>query len=271
MAVGKRVGVVGAGNIGESIISGLIEGGITPPRYINASDILPERLHYLSKTYHVNCFSRNSELVERSDVIFLAVKPRDVKGTFEEMRSALEPRHVLVSMVAGVSIGFIAEALNLPLPIIRIMPNIAVRVREGMIAVAPASNVGGETLKGVLEMVGGLGRTVVVEEKHLAAVTGLSGSGPAYVSLILEALAEAGVEVGLPRETAALLAAQTVMGSAKMLLETGLEPSKLVGMVATPGGTTVEGLRELEEGRLRDVLVRAVVRATKRARELSTP
>ncbi|MHC1563851.1 MAG: pyrroline-5-carboxylate reductase [Candidatus Hecatellaceae archaeon] len=267
--VGKKIGVIGAGKIGEALISGLLKSGVAAPENLHASDIARQRCDYIAETYGVTCTTDNRKVAEASDVIIVSVQPRDIGRVLEEVGSLLTAEKLLVSTAAGVSVSYILKSLKRSdIQVVRIMPNITVLVREGIIAVAPAGNVTRENLEAVKEIFGSVGKVVVVEERHMDAITGLSGSGPAYIYLIVEALVEAGVKVGLPRELSFLLATQTVLGSARMVLETREHPAKLRELVTTPGGVTIDGIIELEEGKIRTTIIKAVVKATQRAREL---
>ncbi|KYH38558.1 MAG: Pyrroline-5-carboxylate reductase [Candidatus Hecatellales archaeon B24] len=267
--VAKRIGVIGAGKIGEALISGLLKSGMATSENLRASDVAEQRCGYIAETYGIPCTTDNRRVVEGSDVIIVSVQPRDIGKVLEEISGLLTAEQLLVSTAAGVSVSYILKSLKRSdIQVVRIMPNIAVLVREGIIAVAPAGNVTEENLKVVKEIFGSVGRVVVVEERHMDAVTGLSGSGPAYIYLIVEALVEAGVKVGLPRELSFLLATQTVLGSARMVLETREHPAKLRELVTTPGGVTIDGIIELEEGKIRTTIIKAVVKATQRAKEL---
>ncbi|HID18565.1 TPA: pyrroline-5-carboxylate reductase [Candidatus Bathyarchaeota archaeon] len=265
---GKKIGIIGVGKIGEALISGLLKSGVASPERLYASDIVKQRCDYISKTYQVSCVT-NREVVENSDVIIVSVQPRDIKGVLEEIGRLLSPEQLLVSTAAGVTISYLLKCLGRSdIQVVRIMPNITVVVRESITAMAPAGNVTEENLQLVKEVFGSVGKVVIVDEKHMDAITGLSGSGPAYVYLIIEAMVEAGVKIGLPRELSLQLAAQTVLGSAKMVLEIKEHPAKLRELVTTPGGVTIDGIIELEEGKIRTTIIRAVVKATQRAKEL---
>jgi pyrroline-5-carboxylate reductase len=266
----KKIGIIGAGKIGEALISGLLKANATTPDRICASDSSPQRCEYISKKYNIKCSPDNLMVAENSSVIILAVKPKDVKPVLEQINKALTNNHLLISVAAGVTINYIQKILGKDIPIIRTMPNTPILVREGMIAISTAENTPKEDLEVAVQIFNFVGKTVVVEEKHLNAITGLSGSGPAYIYLVIEALTEAGVKVGLPRDLAILLAAQTTLGSAKMILETNEHPARLREMVTTPGGVAIDGILELEEGKLRTTLIKAVVKATQRAEELLT-
>jgi pyrroline-5-carboxylate reductase len=263
-----KVGIIGAGRIGEALISGLLKAGFTTSDQLIASDLSEARRRYISSTYGVKCVDDNLEVVRRSVVVVVSVKPKDVGGVLEQIRESLNSSHLLISVAAGVATSFIAKVLGKPVPIVRAMPNIAVLVREGMTVIAPGPWAEESHLQLAEKLFGSVGRVMRMPEELFDAVTAFSGSGPAYASLIVEAMIDAGIRVGLPREVASVLAAQSMLGAAKMLLEAGEHPAKIREMVTTPAGVTIEGIVELEEGRLRATIIRAVTKATQRSREL---
>ncbi len=261
------IGFVGAGNMAEALIRGLVRGGHVAPNKIAASAPRRERLDELAKQYGIDVTTDNREVVERCGLIVLAIKPQIVSRVLGQIGDGLAGK-LLVSICAGVGTEAIEEAVAPGVRVVRAMPNTPALVGAGATAIAAgklASEADLATARALFEAVG---IAVVLDESHLDAVTGLSGSGPAYIFLILEALADAGVKVGLSRRDAQRLAAQTVMGSAKLLLETDEHPGRLKDMVTSPGGTAIAGLHTLEEGGLRTTLINAVETATKRAREL---
>ncbi|RLF11315.1 MAG: pyrroline-5-carboxylate reductase [Thermoprotei archaeon] len=263
-----KVGIIGAGRIGEALISGLIKGGFAKPEEIYASDINHQRLKHLSSTYGINCHRSNVEVVEKSEVVILSVKPKDIKKVLEEINNHLTPSHLLISVAAGVATSYIARHLTKPVPIVRAMPNVAVLAREGMTVVTAGPNANEKHLEVAEKLFQAVGKTLRLNEEYFDAVTALSGSGPAYVFLIIEAMTDAGVKVGLPRDVASYLSSQTTLGAAKMLLETGEHPARLREMVTTPAGVTIEGIIELEEGKIRTTIINAVMKATSRSKEL---
>jgi pyrroline-5-carboxylate reductase len=265
---GKKVGFLGAGNMGEAMIRGLLKAGAVPAEDIFATDVRLDRLQQLGKLYGIHTLSDNSLLVKRVDVVILAVKPQIIHAVLKEVAPAVTPKKLVISVAAGVP----TEALRADLPrgvrLIRVMPNAPALVLEGVTAVAKADGLQKGDLETAEEIFGAVGKAVVLDEEALDAVTGLSGSGPAYVALMIEALTDGGVKVGLDRLTAMTLAAQTVLGSAKLLIETGAHPGQLKDMVTSPGGTAIAGIAALEEGGVRRTLISAVERATLRSREL---
>ncbi|MCF8129504.1 MAG: pyrroline-5-carboxylate reductase [Deltaproteobacteria bacterium] len=264
----KCLGFVGAGNMTEAMIRGIIQNQVVLPDQIVASDISVERREHLSRTFDIRTETDNRSLVDQSTVVFLAVKPQVVPAVLKEIGPSMGPEKLLISIAAGVPIQALAAGLNKGPRIIRTMPNTAVTVMEGAMAIASDSPARPEDLGTVETLFRPIGRTVRIEEKLIDAVTGLSGSGPAYVFMMLEALADGGVKMGLPRDVAETLAAQTLLGSAKMFLETRMNPGALKCMVTSPGGTTIAGIHELEKGGVRASLMNAVEAATKRSVEL---
>ncbi|MFZ1057834.1 MAG: pyrroline-5-carboxylate reductase [Candidatus Rokuibacteriota bacterium] len=265
---GKKVGFLGAGNMGEAMIRGLLKAGTVPVEDIFATDARLDRLQQLGKLYGIHTLSDNSLLVKRVDVVILAVKPQIIHSVLKEVGSAVTPKKLVISVAAGVPTVALRADLPKGVRLIRVMPNTPALVLEGMTAVAKADGLQKGDLETAEEIFGAVGKVVVLEEEALDAVTGLSGSGPAYVALMIEALADGGVKVGLDRLTAMTLAAQTVLGSAKLLIETGAHPGQLKDMVTSPGGTAIAGIAALEEGGVRRTLISAVERATLRSREL---
>jgi pyrroline-5-carboxylate reductase len=264
-----KVAIIGAGKMGEGIIAGLLKSGVYSPQDIRAYEILENRCKYMAQTYKVECLSDVKKAVEFADISLIAVKPADVGKVLEQIAPALKLGKLIVSIAAGVTLDFYRKHLPKNVPIIRVMPNMAVLVREGMVTVCPSDNVTKEQLKTATDMLGLLGRVMKLDEKYLNLATGLVGSGPAYIYLIIDALADAGVRLGLPKDVSTVLAAQTTLGAAKMVVETGEHPAKLKDMVVTPAGTTIEGLLELERYGLRAVLISAVTKAAERAKELA--
>ena len=263
-----KVAVIGAGKMGEAIISGLLKSGAYNPKDIWAVEIVESRQKYMTQTYKVKCDDKTKKAVAFGDVIIIAVEPGVVGKVLEQVGPVMKPRRTLVSIAAGVTLDYLQSNLPKEVPLVRVMPNQACLVNEAMITFCPSENTTEEQVKMVTEVLSLLGKVLPLEEKYLNLATGLVGSGPAYIFLIIEALADAGVRLGLPKEISTILAAQTTLGAAKMVVETGEHPAKLKDKVATPGGTTVEGLLELERGGLRAVLISAVTKAAQRAREL---
>lgn len=266
---GVKVAVLGAGKMGGILLQAFLKNNLLHPDQITATVAHPERAHALSTQLGVEVTTDNLHAAQHADVILLGVKPLQVPALVAEIRLALNSQKLLLSFAASVKTSAIEEAAGLDLGVIRAMPNTPAMLAAGITALCRGRFVTDDQLSIAQRIFSTVGRTVVVDEKHMDAVTGLSGSGPAFIYIIIEALAEAGVNVGLPRDIATLLAAQTTYGSARMVLETGYHPALLKDAVTTPAGCTVDGILELEEGGLRVTLIKAVKRATQRARELA--
>jgi pyrroline-5-carboxylate reductase len=264
----KRVGFVGGGNMGEALIKGLVRADVVAPKSISAADVRPERLAELERQYGVRVGQDNRALVREADVIILAVKPQIMNAVVTEIAGAVTREKLLISIAAGVSTARIRTALGRDARLIRVMPNTPALVLEGVTAVGRAPGLEPGDLDVAREIFGAVGRVVVLDEELMDAVTGLSGSGPGYVAIIVDALADGGVRMGLDRATALTLATETVAGAARLLAETGMHPGALKDMVSSPGGTTIAGIAALEEGGIRSALIQAVEWATHRSREL---
>ncbi len=268
MLKNKQVGILGIGNMGEALTHGLLYGHLCRPEQIFCSDVRGERLKNVKEKYGVKTTSHNAEVVKQSDIVILSVKPQIMKPVVEEIAEYLDLSKLIISIAAGVPLDAIESCAQKDLKLIRVMPNICVSVREGVSAIAAGKHAMKDDLMMAKTIFDSVGKSLFIDEYLLDAVTGLSGSGPAYIFLIIDALADAGVKVGLSRDDALVLASQTVLGAAKMLIETGEHPGKLKDMVTSPGGTAIAGLHTLEEGGLRTTLINAVEVATQRARVL---
>jgi pyrroline-5-carboxylate reductase len=264
----RRLGFLGAGNMSGALIKGLLHAKVLPPERILASDVKADRLEQLHKLHGIRTTTDNHALLRESDVVVLAVKPQAIDKVLTEVGAHVRLDQLVVSVAAGVPIDALEARLPAGARVVRSMPNTPATVQAGATAIAGGAHARGDDLRIARELFEAVGRVVVLDEALLDAVTGLSGSGPAYVMLIIEALADGGVKVGLHRDTALLLAAQTVFGSAQLLLETGEHPGRLKDMVTSPGGTAIAGLHTLESGALRKTLIDAVEVASKRAAEL---
>ena len=265
---GRSVGFVGAGNMGEALIKGLLAANLVPAEAIHATDVRLERLKELNRQYGIQVSSDTAELIRRADIVILAVKPQIMEAVLTEIAPAVTRRKLLISIAAGVSTAKIRALLHKDARLIRVMPNTPALVREGVTAVAKAEGLEADDLETAGEIFSAVGRVVVLGEELMDAVTGLSGSGPAYIAVVIESLADGGVQMGLDRITAMTLATQTVLGAATLLRETGLHPGALKDMVSSPGGTSIAGVAALEEGGIRTAFIKAVERATQRSREL---
>jgi len=265
----KCIGFLGAGNMAEALIRGLL-GAKVSPKNILASGPRAARMETLRTQYGIQSHRNNLSIVQPADILVLAVKPQILSGVLTEIAPTININTLVISVAAGIPTRTIESALPEGVRVIRAMPNTPALVQAGATAISGGSHASETDLEIARFIFDAVGITVTLAETQLDAVTGLSGSGPAYLFLILEALADAGVKVGLSRRNAQKLAAQTVMGSAKLLLETDEHPGKLKDMVTSPGGTAIAGLHTLEEGGLRTTLINAVESATKRARELGS-
>ncbi len=266
---GIRVAVLGAGKMGGILLQAFLKNNLLALDQIVATVQHPERALALSAQFGVEVITDNLEAAQRADVILIGVKPIQVPALIETIKPALTKEKLLLSFAASVTTKSIEEASGIDIAAIRAMPNTPAMLAAGITALCAGRFVSEQQMAIAQRIFQTVGRTVVVDEKHMDAVTGLSGSGPAFLYIIIEALAEAGVNVGLPRDVATLLAAQTTYGSARMVLETGYHPALLKDAVTTPAGCTVDGILELEEGGLRVTLIKAVKRATQRAKELA--
>ncbi len=268
MSIERTIAFLGAGNMAGALLDGLLHSGAAEPQRLVASDVRPGRLEHLRERLGIRTTGDNVEAARSADVVVLATKPQVFDRLLPEVAAALGPDKLVVSIAAGVPIAALRAGLPGGPRIARAMPNTPALVREGATAVATDGGVTDEDRALLRALFDSVGVTVFVEEPLLDTVTGLSGSGPAYVFMIVEALADAGVKGGLDRETAMTLATQTVLGAARLLRETGEHPGRLKDMVTSPGGTAIAGLHTLEAGGLRTTLMDAVETAAARARQL---
>ncbi|MBX7194455.1 MAG: pyrroline-5-carboxylate reductase [Sandaracinaceae bacterium] len=264
----KTVAFLGAGNMAGALIKGLLAAGVLAPAQVICTDVRRARLEELRQKHGVRVAASNEEAAREADVVVLATKPQVFDRLLPEVRNGVKADAVVVSIAAGIPIAAIEAQLPPRTRVVRTMPNTPAIVDAGATAIAAGTHATDDDVALARALFDSVGVTVVLDESLLDAVTGLSGSGPAYIFLIIEALADAGVKVGLHRESAQLLAAQTLFGSAKLLLETGEHPGKLKDMVTSPGGTAIAGLSSLEAGGLRTTLINAVETATARAKQL---
>ena len=263
------IAVLGAGKMGGILLQAFLKENLFAADKIHATVGHAERALALSTQWGVDVSTNNAEAARQADLILIGVKPFQVPDLIAEIKPALTPAKLLVSFAASVKTRAIEEAAGMEIAVVRAMPNTPSALGAGAAALCRGRFVKDEQMALAERLFATVGRTVLVDEKHMDAVTGLSGSGPAYLYIIIEALAEAGVKVGLPRDIATQLAAQTAYGAAKMVLETGYHPALLKDAVTTPAGCTIDGILELEEGGLRVTLIKAVMRATERARQLA--
>lgn len=264
----QKVAVIGLGKIATILVNAMLRDGLLSPGKVRATVTHTEKAAVLSKEMGIQVGTDNAAAVRDADVILLAVKPQTVGTVLTGLREVLKENQLLISVAASVPTAYMEERLAARVPIVRAMPNTPSMTGAGMTGICKGANASAGHLELAQAMFNTVGRTAVVEEKHMDAVTGLSASGPAFIYIIIESLAEAGVKVGLPRDLATLLAAQTTMGAAKVVLETGQHPAQLKDAVTTPAGCTIDGILELEEGKLRVTLIKAVVKAANRAKEL---
>lgn len=268
----KSIGFLGAGNMAEALIKGILKAGLVAPKDILASDAKKERLKELKDRHKITACSRNIDAALKSDIIILAVKPQVVREVLEEVAPIVDESKLIISVAAGIPLSVLSSLLgqgkNKRPRIVRAMPNTPALVQQGATALAVGANASEADMKTALNIFNSVGKTVVVAEALMDAVTGLSGSGPAYICAVVEALSDAGVKMGLSREVSYKLSLQTLLGTARLLEETGKQASELKEMVTSPGGTTIFGLHALEKGKFKDTIMNAVESATARAREL---
>jgi pyrroline-5-carboxylate reductase len=265
----KRLAVLGAGKMGGILLQSLLKNGLLSPALTRATVQHSEKARALADKLNVEVGTDNSYAVRGADIILVCVKPQVVDEVIREIDSELTSSQLIISVAASVSTSLIEKALSQDVPVVRAMPNTPCAVGSGITALCKGKFANAAHMEMAADLFNVVGRTVVVDEKLMDAVTALSASGPAYIYIIIESLAEAGVKVGLPRDIATLLAAQTTMGAAKVVLETGDHPALLKDAVTTPAGCTIDGIMELEEGKLRVTLIKAVVKAAQRAKELA--
>ena len=264
----KRLAVLGAGKIGGILLRAFLKQKLVQPKHVHATVRHAEKARSLAKQLGITASTDNRAAVRDADIVLLAVKPQAVKDVLEEIKPEMKPGKLIVSVVASVPTQMMEKLLGLDMPVVRAMPNTPCAIGCGMTGLAKGVHAGKEHLEIAQAMFEAVGRVVVVDEKQIDAVTGLSASGTAFIYIILESLAEGGVKVGLPRDVSTLLAAQTMMGPARMVLDTGDHPALLKDAVTTPAGSTMDGILELEDGKVRVTLIKAVMKATQRAKEL---
>jgi pyrroline-5-carboxylate reductase len=259
--------ILGAGVMGETVLSGLLRAGWHADQIV-ATDRRVERQHELTARYGIKMLE-NTEAVAEAETVILVVKPQDMSDLLKEIAQAIKPGTLVVSLAAGVDTTFIESRLPEGVAVVRVMPNTPAQVDEGMAAISPGSHSTQDHLDRVTEILSATGRVITVPERYQDAVTAISGTGPAYLFFVVEAMIEAGVHLGLPRDTATELVVQTMLGSAKLLRETGEHPTVLRERVTSPGGTTAAAVRELEDHKVRAAFLRAMEAARDRSRELA--
>jgi pyrroline-5-carboxylate reductase len=264
----KKLAVIGLGKLGAILLRAFLERNLTRAERVRATVLHESRAEARAHEFRIEVGTDNVSAAAWADLILLCVKPSGVLGVLQSIAPVISADKLIVSVAASVTTDFIERNLGKPIPVIRAMPNTPCSVGVGMTAICRGRHSTEEQLRLTRELFDAVGRTVVIDEVHFDAVTGLSASGPAFIYIILESLAEAGVKVGLPRDVATLLAAQTAHGASRVVLETGSHPALLKDAVTTPAGCTIDGIMELEEGKLRVTLIKAVMKATERARAL---
>lgn len=265
----ERLGFIGAGQMAEALIKGILAKGLLRPDQIKASEPSPDRRSALAGRLGIEIFEDNKTIVKKADTIILAVKPQVMMHVLTDIGPALTPNHLLISIAAGITTQFMESILPDGIRVIRVMPNTPALVQAGASALCAGRHALSQDLEMAKSIFDAIGKAVILPEELLNPVTGLSGSGPAYVFTFIQGLIDAGVREGLSRDVATMLAVQTVFGSALMCLETGKSPAELTAMVTSPGGTTIEGLYALENRGFRAALMDAVHAATERSRGLS--
>jgi pyrroline-5-carboxylate reductase len=269
MSKDKKFGFIGAGNMAETLLGGLIASDQAKPANITCSDVRPQRLKELENRYGIQTTTDNNTVIRSSEIVIYAVKPQVMADVLKETAGDLDISKLIISIAAGVPLAAIQAVVDKDLRLIRAMPNLCVAVREGATAITAGPHAKPEDIDQAKAIFDAVGRCVFLKENHLLdVVTGLSGSGPGYIFLIIEALADAGVKMGLSRPEARELSSQTVLGAAKMVLTSDAHPAELKDMVTSPGGTTIAGLHALEKGGLRATLMDAIEAATLRSEEL---
>ena len=264
-----NLGIIGCGKMGSALVKGAVRENAINGQKVMVIDLIPELAQKLSKDIGATIAKTNDELIENSDAILLCVKPQDMislTNSFTKERSS----KLFISIAAGIKIDDLEKSFKNDDRIIRVMPNTPAMIGQGASAQSRGKNATESDAQFVSNILNAVGIAIEVPEKQLDAVTGLSGSGPAYIYTVIEALADGGVLVGLPKEKALMLAAKTVIGAAEMVMKSDEHPAKLRDQVASPGGTTIAGLAALESGKLRSTLIEAVKAATKRSEELGS-
>jgi pyrroline-5-carboxylate reductase len=262
------IAFLGAGQMAEAFVRGLLRAELLGAPNVWVSDIRAGRADQLARELGVNAATSNLEAVSHADLLLVSVKPQDVPALLDEVGADVRSDHLVISIAAGVTLRTLERRLPHHPPVIRVMPNTPALVQTGMAVLAPGARATQEHAATALRLFGALGRAIVLPERHLDAVTALSGSGPAFLAVVAEALSDAGVRVGLPRDVSHLLAAQTMLGTGRMLADTGLHPALLKEAVTSPGGTSIAGVHAMERGGIRALIMDAIVAATERSSEL---
>jgi len=256
--------------MGEVILKGMLEKKLASPETITVSEIDRERRDHVQSIYGVKMVESNTAAASDAGIVLLAVKPQIMASVLNELSGTCGASHLIVSIAAGITLEYMESRLDAGTRVVRVMPNTPALVGQGASAIAAGTAATSADCTLVQSILDAVGITAVVDEKLMDAFTGLSGSGPAYAFIMIEALSDAGVLMGLARATAQRFAAQTLLGAAQLCLETGKHPGELKDMVTSPGGTTIAAVKELEKGKIRETLMNAVVAATRRSRELGS-
>jgi len=264
----KEIGLIGIGNMGTALLAGMINSEVEKNDNIMIYDIDQKLLNAKEKEFEVAGAENLEDIIQESKYIILAVKPQVIDIVLDEIGSIVNENHVIISIAAGISISHIQKFIKKKIGIVRVMPNTPALIGEGASVIATNNVIKDGDLEHVKKIFNAVGIVITMDEKYFDAVTGLSGSGPAYIYIIIEALSDGGVKMGLPRDIALKLTAQTILGSAKMYLKTGKHPGILKDMVTSPGGTTITALHELEKGKLRSTLISAVEAATNKSKSI---
>ncbi|GAB4113252.1 MAG: pyrroline-5-carboxylate reductase [Candidatus Caldatribacteriota bacterium] len=270
MFVGKKIAIIGVGKMGETLLSGIIKNNLVRKEDLSGSTAQEEHAKKIAEKYNIMTYIENKEMIIGKDIIILAIKPQMIRKVINEIKDVVSEKQLIISIAAAISSHFIEEYLEKKVPVIRAMPNTPALINEGITVLCPGRYVDNHHLQMALNIFGAVGLVEIIQREELMdVVTALSGSGPAYTYIIIESLTEGGVRMGLPRELAQRLSAQTLLGAAKMVLKTGMHPALLKDAVTTPAGVTVDGLMELEDGGIRVTLIKAVSRATEKSKEIS--
>ncbi len=270
MLTNKKVAIIGVGKMGETLLNGMIKNNLVKKENIAGSTAQEEHAKEINKKYGIQTYINNKEIISGKDIIIFAIKPQMMKKVLSNIKDIITEKQLIISIAAATSTQFIEECLEKNIPVVRAMPNTPALINEGMTVLCPGKYIDENHIQMAIDIFGAVGLVEVIHREELMdVVTALSGSGPAYTYIIIESLTEGGLRMGLPRELAQKLTAQTLLGAAKMVLKTGLHPALLKGDVTTPAGVTVDGLMELEDGGIRVALIKAVSRATEKSREIS--
>jgi len=264
----KKIGIIGMGNMGEAILKALLKNGAQKTSILCA-ETKSARASFIVKTYGMKCYENHEEVVKKTDYLILAVKPQDSKNVLQAIAPLFTEKKVLISIMAGITTSNILSIAGKAVKVVRIMPNICVKVGEGAMGLTSNKMVGGDDIEAIKTMFSPMGKTVEVGEELMDAITALGGSGPAFVLLFLEAMIDAGVKLGIPRDKSTVISSQVMKGTIKMLESESLHPTLMREMITSPGGTTIAGLAAMEQGAFRGTVIRAIEEACKRSKELS--